>query len=67
MNKHKAPDVTILGPQAQYTCNCNRDCPSRQLLCKYKSISVFLKFSDGIKNTCIEYQFPGPITDDDTT
>ena len=20
----KAPDVTILGPQAQYACNCNR-------------------------------------------
>ena len=30
----KAPDVKILGPQAQYTCDCARDCP-RQVLRKY--------------------------------
>ena len=30
----KAPDVTILGPQAQYTCDCARDCPRQQIVCK---------------------------------
>ena len=39
-NRFKAPDVTILGPQAQYTCNCARDCPSQ---CKYKNPNVLLK------------------------
>ena len=33
----KAPDVKILGPQAQYTCDCARDCPA-QRFCKYLSI-----------------------------
>ena len=33
----KAPDVKILGPQAQYTCDCARDCPAQRFR-KYLSI-----------------------------
>ena len=35
----KAPDVTIVGPQAQYTCDCKKQCASQ--FSKYKSVTQF--------------------------